>query len=116
MRNALLFAALAAATGCGSKPSESEPAGGSGGTAPAAVAPVSDWVVVGDVAARIEKARLRKPVVEELYDHVADFDETKNLIADPQFAEVRDALRKRTTELRDKYGGPYRPNPADKKK
>jgi arylsulfatase A-like enzyme len=58
----------------------------------------------------------QKPVVEELYDHVADFDEAKNLINDPKFAEVRDALRKRTTELRDKYGGSYRPNPADKKK
>jgi arylsulfatase A-like enzyme len=58
----------------------------------------------------------QKPVVEELYDHVVDFDEVKNLIADPKFAEVRDELRKRTTELRDNYGGPYRPNPAEKKK
>jgi arylsulfatase A-like enzyme len=58
----------------------------------------------------------QKPVVEELYDHVADFDEVKNLIADPKFADVRDSLRKRTTELRDQYGGPYRPNPADPKK
>jgi len=58
----------------------------------------------------------QKPVVEELYDHLADFEQVKNLIADPKFSEVRDALRKRTTELRDQYGGPYRPNPADKKK
>ncbi|MCE9565682.1 MAG: sulfatase [Planctomycetes bacterium] len=58
----------------------------------------------------------QKPLVEELYDHVADFDEVKNLIADPKYAEVRDTLRKRTTELRDQYGGPYRPNPADPKK
>jgi arylsulfatase A-like enzyme len=58
----------------------------------------------------------QKPVAEELYDHVADFEQVKNLIHDPKFAEVRDALRKRTTELRDRYGGPYRPNPADKKK
>jgi len=57
----------------------------------------------------------KKPVVEELYDHVADFDETTNLIAEPRFAETRDELRKRTTELRDRYGGPYRPNPAEKK-
>src|SRR5262249_10157652 len=57
----------------------------------------------------------QKPVVEELYDHVADFDEVKNLIADPKFADVADCLRKRTTELRDAYGGPYRPNPAEKK-
>jgi arylsulfatase A-like enzyme len=58
----------------------------------------------------------QKPVVEELYDHTADFDQVHDLIADPRFAEVRDALRKRTTELRDLYGGPYRPNPAVKKK
>ena len=58
----------------------------------------------------------QKPVVEELYDHVADFEQVTNLIADPKFADVRDALRKRTTDLRDQYGGPYRPNPADKKK
>jgi arylsulfatase A-like enzyme len=58
----------------------------------------------------------QKPVVEELYDHIADFDEVKNLIADPKFADIRDSLRKRTTELRDLYGGPYRPNPADSKK
>jgi len=58
----------------------------------------------------------QKPIVEELYDHVADFDEVKNLIDDPKYAEVREQLRKRTTELRDQYGGPYRPNPADPKK
>jgi hypothetical protein len=58
----------------------------------------------------------QKPPVEELYDHVADLDQVKNLINDPAHAEVRDQLRKRTTELRDRYGGPYRPNPADKKK
>jgi arylsulfatase A-like enzyme len=56
------------------------------------------------------------PVVEELYDHVADFDQVTNRIADPKFSEARDRLRERTTELRDAYGGPYRPNPADKKK
>lgn len=58
----------------------------------------------------------QNPVVEELYDHVADFDEVKNLVADPKHAELRDSLRKRTTELRDRYGGPYRPNPAEPKK
>ena len=58
----------------------------------------------------------QSPVVEELYDHIADFDEVNNLIANPKFSEVRDKLRKRTTELRDLYGGPYRPNPAEKKK
>ena len=41
----------------------------------------------------------QKPVVEELYDHVADFDQVKNLIADPAFAAVRDELRKRTDRV-----------------
>ena len=53
----------------------------------------------------------QKPVVEELYDHVADFAQTKNLIGDKKHTVVLEALRKRTTELRDLYGGPYRPNP-----
>jgi arylsulfatase A-like enzyme len=58
----------------------------------------------------------QKPLVEELYDHRADFDETKNLIRDPKFTEILARLRKRTTELRDLYGGPYRPSPADRPK
>ena len=58
----------------------------------------------------------QKPVVEELYDHTADFDETKNLIQDPKFAAISDRLRKRTTELRNQFGGPFQPNPAEKKK
>lgn len=58
----------------------------------------------------------RNPVVEELYDHKADPDQVRDLIADPRLAEIRDRLRRRTTELRDAYGGPYRPNPAEKKK
>jgi arylsulfatase A-like enzyme len=57
----------------------------------------------------------QSPVVEELYDHAADFDETRNLAADPKFADVLVKLRTRTTELRDKYGGPYRSNPADRR-
>lgn len=58
----------------------------------------------------------QKPVVEELYDHVADFDEVNNLAGDPKYAAVLERLRERTTELRDLYGGPFRPNPAEKKK
>ena len=58
----------------------------------------------------------QKPLVEELYDHVADFEETKNLVNDPKAAEMLVKLRKRTTELRDQYGGAYRPNPAEKPK
>jgi arylsulfatase A-like enzyme len=57
----------------------------------------------------------QSPMVEELYDHAADFDETKNLAADPKFANVLAKLRARTTELRDQYGGPYRPNTADRR-
>jgi arylsulfatase A-like enzyme len=56
----------------------------------------------------------QKPLVEELYDHVADFDETRNLVVDPKYADVLAKMRARTTELRDQYGGPYRPNPAEK--
>ncbi|HEX8914500.1 MAG TPA: sulfatase [Humisphaera sp.] len=54
------------------------------------------------------------PLVEELYDHEADFHCTKNLVADPAMAEVAKKLRERTTELRDKYGGPFRSNAAPK--
>ena len=56
------------------------------------------------------------PGVEDLYDHVDDFEQVKNLVSDPNSATVLGDLRKRTTELRDRYGGPYRPNPAAKKK
>jgi arylsulfatase A-like enzyme len=58
----------------------------------------------------------QKPLVEELYDHQADFAQTRNLIHDPHYAEVLGKMRQRATELRDQYGGPYRPNPADKPK
>jgi arylsulfatase A-like enzyme len=58
----------------------------------------------------------QKPVVEELYDHRADFGQTKNLARDPKHAAVLARLRKRTDELRDRLGGPYRPNPAGGRK
>lgn len=45
----------------------------------------------------------QKPVVEELYDHVADFEQECNLIGDAKFAGVAEKLRKRTDELRDQY-------------
>ena len=45
------------------------------------------------------------PLVEELYDHQADFDEVYNRIADPAYAEVAADLRRRTNSLRDRYGG-----------
>ncbi len=49
----------------------------------------------------------QKPLVEELYDHQADPDEVHNLIDDPKYSETLELLRKRTTALRDQYGGPF---------
>jgi arylsulfatase A-like enzyme len=53
----------------------------------------------------------QQPVVEELYAHQADFEQTENLVHEPPYAEVLAALRRRTNELRDQYGGPYVPHP-----
>lgn len=47
------------------------------------------------------------PLVEELYDHHADPEEVHNLVEDPQHATIVEQLRKRTTALRDQYGGPF---------
>lgn len=47
------------------------------------------------------------PLFEELYDHQKDFEQVNNLIRNPKYAAVVDQLRKRTTELRDRYGGPF---------
>ncbi|MDB5336712.1 MAG: Sulfatase, partial [Planctomycetaceae bacterium] len=49
----------------------------------------------------------QKPLVEELYDHLADPDEVHNLVDDPRYSATLDQLRKRTTALRDQYGGPF---------
>ena len=49
----------------------------------------------------------QQPLVEELYDHQADPEEERNLIDDPGHAAILDQLRKRTTALRDQYGGPF---------
>jgi hypothetical protein len=57
----------------------------------------------------------QQPLVEELYDHVKDFDQVHNLVNDPAHKEVLERLRARTTQLRDQYGGPFVPNPAKKK-
>lgn len=46
---------------------------------------------------------------EELYDRLADPDEASNLVAEPAYAEVLAALRRRTDQLRDRYGGPFVP-------
>lgn len=47
----------------------------------------------------------QQPLVEELYDHQADFDEVQNLVGDPAYAEVLTSLRQRTDALRDRYAG-----------
>jgi len=57
----------------------------------------------------------QKPLVEELYDHEADFDEIHNLAGNPKYAEIFQQLRQRTNELRDQYGGPYVPNHIPKR-
>ncbi len=49
----------------------------------------------------------QQPVVEELYDHQADPEEEHNLVNDPKYAETLENLRKRTTALRDQYGGAF---------
>jgi len=56
----------------------------------------------------------QEPLVEELYDHQADFHCTKNLINDPALADVANRLRQRTTELRDRYGGAWVSNAAER--
>lgn len=45
----------------------------------------------------------QKPLVEELYDHRADFEQTKNLIDDARFRDALERLRRRTGELRERY-------------
>lgn len=54
----------------------------------------------------------QNPVVEELYDHINDFEQVNNLVNDPRYAKTLEALRLRTTQLRDQYGGPFVPNQA----
>lgn len=57
----------------------------------------------------------QQPVVEELYDHEADFEETRNLVQSPEHRELLQALRARTDALRDSYGGPFVPRPKPAK-
>jgi arylsulfatase A-like enzyme len=56
------------------------------------------------------------PVVEELYDHQADFEEVNNLLKDPAYASVLAQMRKRTDQLRDQYGGVFAPWPKPETK
>jgi len=57
----------------------------------------------------------QQPVVEELYDHDADFEETRNLVHSAKQREVLQTLRARTDALRESYGGPYVPRPKPQK-
>jgi arylsulfatase A-like enzyme len=57
----------------------------------------------------------QNPPVEELYDHRKDFDQVDNLVNAPEHGQTLTVLRRRTTQLRDLYGGPFVPNPAKKK-
>lgn len=56
----------------------------------------------------------QQPLVEELYDHQADYEQESNLIDDPKYATTARELRERTTKLRDLYGGPFRSNARGK--
>ena len=56
----------------------------------------------------------QKPVYEELYDLKSDPLEIHNLAGDPKYRNVLERLRKRCNELRDRYGGPYKPWPKRK--
>ncbi len=49
----------------------------------------------------------QNPVYEELYDLLENPLETRNLAGNPDYMEIMAGLRRRTDELRDKYGGPY---------
>jgi arylsulfatase A-like enzyme len=51
----------------------------------------------------------QKPVYEFLHDLKADPDQLKNFASVPASAGVLKKMRKRCDELRDAYGGPYKP-------
>lgn len=56
------------------------------------------------------------PVVEELYDHQTDYEEVNNLLNDPAYAKVLAQMRQRTDQLRDSYGGVFKPWPKPEPK
>ncbi len=53
----------------------------------------------------------QKPVFEFLHDLKEDPQQLKNFAADPKYTEVLAKMRKRCDELRDSYGGEYKPRP-----
>ncbi|MFW6162966.1 MAG: sulfatase/phosphatase domain-containing protein, partial [Planctomycetota bacterium] len=56
------------------------------------------------------------PVHEELHDLEEDPKETTNLADDPKYRDVLERLRQRCDELRDAYGGPYKPRPRPRRR
>jgi len=57
----------------------------------------------------------QKPVYEFLHDLKTDGDQLKNFAADADYADILKKMRERCDELRDAYGGPYKPRPRRKK-
>ena len=51
----------------------------------------------------------QKPAYEFLHDLKKDRDQLENFAADPAYADVLTAMRKRCDERRDALGGPYKP-------
>ncbi len=49
------------------------------------------------------------PVYEALFDLDNDPDQLENLVGEPNHAETLQAMRRRCDQLRDEYGGPYKP-------
>lgn len=56
----------------------------------------------------------QEPVYEFLHDLDADPDQLQNFVNDPMYADVLERMRSRCDELRDSYGGPYKPWPKKK--
>jgi hypothetical protein len=51
----------------------------------------------------------QNPVYEELYDLQEDPMETINLVSNADYRDILEELRSRTDQLRDNFGGPYKP-------
>ena len=49
----------------------------------------------------------QEPVYEFLHDLESDPDQLRNLASDPAFGDQLEMMRRRTNELRDRYGGPF---------
>ena len=58
----------------------------------------------------------QKPVFEFLHDLKTDPDQLKNFATDPAFSKQLAIMRKRCNELRDQYGGEFKPRKKAKAK